>query len=114
MIPLALMLAPAWDFGVDGWLHARMATMRAIEEGFALARSARGGRLTISDATGKIVAETTSDSAPVASLVATVATSPRVTIYSRIGGDFGWGCVAGMAFAIAVAIFAKRQPAIAR
>jgi apolipoprotein N-acyltransferase len=109
---IGLMLAPAWDFGVDGWLHSRMATMRAIEEGFALARSARGGRLTVSDNTGAIVAETTSDSAPIATLVATVATGARVTIYSRIGGDFGWGCVAGMVFAVGVGVFARRVRAV--
>src|SRR5436309_6910844 len=35
-----LMLVPAWDFNVDGWLHSRMALMRAVENGFGLARSA--------------------------------------------------------------------------
>ena len=41
-----LMLVPAWDFNLDRWLHARMAVLRAVENGFALARSARNGLLT--------------------------------------------------------------------
>jgi apolipoprotein N-acyltransferase len=35
-----LLLVPAWDFNLDRWLHARMAVLRAVENGFALARSA--------------------------------------------------------------------------
>ena len=42
-----LMLVPAWDFNVDGWLHSRMALMRGVENGFAVARSARNGILTL-------------------------------------------------------------------
>jgi hypothetical protein len=26
-----LLLVPAWDFRVDGWLHSRMAIMRGVE-----------------------------------------------------------------------------------
>ena len=54
-----LLLVPAWDFNLDGWLHARMAVMRAVENGFALARSARNGLLTLSDNRGRIIAEAT-------------------------------------------------------
>ena len=52
-----LLLVPAWDFNLDGWLHARMALLRAVENGFALARSARNGLLTLSDNRGRILAE---------------------------------------------------------
>ena len=38
-----LLLVPAWDFNVDRWLHARMAMLRAVENGFALARAGRNG-----------------------------------------------------------------------
>ena len=53
-----LMLVPAWDFNLDRWLHSRMAVLRAVENGFALARSARNGLLTLSDNRGRILAET--------------------------------------------------------
>ncbi len=52
-----LLLVPAWDFNLDRWLHARMAVLRAVENGFALARSARNGLLTVSDNRGRILAE---------------------------------------------------------
>src|SRR5262249_17904511 len=54
---LDLLLVPAWDFNIDRWLHARMAVLRAVENGFALARSARNGLLTLSDNRGRILAE---------------------------------------------------------
>ncbi len=54
-----LLLVPAWDFNLDRWLHARMAVLRAVENGFALARSARNGLLTLSDNRGRIIAEAT-------------------------------------------------------
>src|SRR5438046_7494121 len=38
-----LLLVHAWDFNLNGWLHGRMAVLRAVENGFALARSARNG-----------------------------------------------------------------------
>jgi len=44
-----LLLVPASDFIVDGWLHSRMAIMRGVESGFAVARAAHAGRLTLSD-----------------------------------------------------------------
>ena len=52
-----LLLVPAWDFHFDRWLHARMAVLRAVENGFALARSARNGLPTLADNRGRIVAE---------------------------------------------------------
>ena len=52
-----LLLVPAWDFGLDRWLHSRMAMLRAVENGFALARSARYGLLTLSDNRGRLLAE---------------------------------------------------------
>jgi apolipoprotein N-acyltransferase len=56
-VPLAnLLLVPTWDFNLDRWLHARMAVLRAVENGFALARSARNGLFTLSDNRGRILA----------------------------------------------------------
>jgi apolipoprotein N-acyltransferase len=85
-----LMAVPAWDFVLDGWLHARMAVMRGVENGFAVARTAIEGRLTVSDAYGRVVAETTSDARPFAMLVAPVPAGPGPTIYTRTGDWFGW------------------------
>jgi apolipoprotein N-acyltransferase len=93
----SLMFVPAWDFKLDGRMHARMAVMRGIENGFALARAAATGRLTVSDAFGRIVAEAiTSEQGPV-TLIAEVGLISRRTIYSRIGDAFAWLMVAGAA-----------------
>ena len=46
---VGLMLAPAWDFRVDGIWHGHIAVMRAVEDGFSLVRAARNGLLTVAD-----------------------------------------------------------------
>ena len=89
---VGLLLAPAWDKGSDGWLHARMAIVRGVEYGFTLARSAREGRLLVSDDHGRVVAEAASDPRG-ALLVADVAPVARTTLYRAIGDSFAWLCV---------------------
>lgn len=90
-----LMFVPAWDFTLDGRMHARMAVMRGIENGFAMARAAAMGRLTVSDAFGRIIAETTTSNRGPALLIAEVGLTSTRTIYSRIGDVFAWLAVAG-------------------
>ena len=87
---VTLMLAPAWDFGKDGRLHAHMAVVRGVENGFALARAATDGRLTLSDRYGRIVAEavTRSDAATV--LTANIGLRSGGTFYARSGDVFAW------------------------
>ncbi len=90
-----LLLAPAWDFARDGWLHSRMAVVRGVESGVAVARVARNGRATISDASGRIVVE--ADTADGAAVDARVPLAATPTVYSRLGDWFGWCCVAATA-----------------
>lgn len=80
-----LMLVPAWDFVDDAWSHGHIAIMRAVEGGFSLVRAARGGFLTVADDRGRIVAETTSWSAPYATLVTSVPGGHEQTLYLRFG-----------------------------
>ena len=40
----------------DGWIHARMAVMRGVENGFAVVRSAFLGVEAVSDAQGRLLA----------------------------------------------------------
>lgn len=88
-----LLLVPALDVDRDGWLHSRMALVRGIETGTAVARSADHGRLTASDAHGRIVADATT---MVNTTATTVAVTPGVIItpYARFGDWFGWLCAA--------------------
>jgi apolipoprotein N-acyltransferase len=92
----AIAVAPGWDFGKDGWLHGRMAMLRAVEGGFTLVRSARGGIMSVSDRNGRVLAE--APSGPDAPLLVAQAPVPNVTptLYARFGDLFGWACLAGV------------------
>ena len=89
-----LMLVPAWDFNVDRWLHSRMAVLRAVENGFALARSARNGLLTLSNNRGRILAEAATVPDRFVSITGKVNVASEKTLYTRVGDWFAWLCVA--------------------
>jgi apolipoprotein N-acyltransferase len=105
---VALMVVPAWDFGADGFLHSRMAVMRGVESGFGIVRAAKRGNLTVSDNRGRILAETPSDAAPFATLVARVPTVHADTLYQHLGDWFAWLAMAGLALAIGQLL--RRRP----
>jgi apolipoprotein N-acyltransferase len=88
-----LLLVPAWDFNLDRWLHSRMAVLRAVENGFALARSARNGLLTLSDNRGRILAETATAPDRFVSVTGKVNVAREETFYTRTGDWFAWLCV---------------------
>lgn len=96
---VALMVVPAWDFTVDGWLHGRMAIMRGVEGGFSIARSAKKSILYATDDRGRVIAERDSGFVPFATVVAVVPVRHDATIYSRFGDWFAWlnlGLLAGL------------------
>jgi apolipoprotein N-acyltransferase len=88
-----LLLVPAWDFNLDRWLHARMAVLRAVENGFALARSARNGLLTLTDNRGRIVAETATAAGRFVSITGKVNVAREKAFYTQAGDWFAWLCV---------------------
>ena len=85
-----LLLVPAWDFVVDRSWHGHIAVMRGVENGYSVARSARGGFLTVSDDKGRIVAEKTSNSEPFSTLIARVSATHERTLYSLLGDWFAY------------------------
>ncbi|MGH8124499.1 MAG: nitrilase-related carbon-nitrogen hydrolase [Rhodanobacteraceae bacterium] len=97
-----LLLVPAWDFKIDGWLHSRMAIMRGVESGFAIARSARNGRLTLSDDRGRVIAEASSANQD-ARLLGTLRLHHTHTLCARWGNWFGWLDVAALAMLLILA-----------
>jgi apolipoprotein N-acyltransferase len=105
-----IMLAPSWDFGVDGWLHARMAMLRAVEGGFSLARNAREGRLTFSDAYGRVLSETFS-SASGAPFGTSRLPASVPTLYAVIGDVFGWGCLLAAVLLLGWTVVRRASPA---
>jgi apolipoprotein N-acyltransferase len=93
---VGLLLVPAWDFVADGWLHGRMAVMRGVECGFAIARVAKQGQLTVSDNRGRILGETSSVVGSFASLVVRAPVVNEKTVYVRCGDYFAWANVVGL------------------
>jgi apolipoprotein N-acyltransferase len=108
-----LMLAvPAWDFGADGWMHARVAMLRSIENGLPLARSARDGLLTLSDRNGRIIGLARSGDG-VTSLVGDLPIDRHAasTLYSRLGDLFGYLCLLlGGGIVAAAAVLRPTRP----
>ncbi|OOG38242.1 nitrilase-related carbon-nitrogen hydrolase [Rhodanobacter sp. C05] len=98
-----LLLAPAWDFSIDGWLHSRMAIMRGVESGFAIARAARSGRLTLSDDRGRVLAEASSEQHD-AELVGELPLRETHTLYARWGDWFAWLDLAGLIVLLGLAL----------
>jgi len=69
---LSAMPAPAGDFYVDAWMAARVAALRGVEGGNAVARAGREGYLNASDRHGRVLARKRSDDLPGTSVVAEV------------------------------------------
>jgi apolipoprotein N-acyltransferase len=93
---VGLLLVPAWDFTLDGWLHGRMAVMRGVESGFTIARAAKQGLLTVSDDRGRILAQSDAATVHFASLVAAAPVHHDDTLYTRWGDWFAWLDVAAV------------------
>jgi apolipoprotein N-acyltransferase len=90
-----LMLVPAWDWeGPNAVLHERMAFVRGVENGFAMARSAKTGFVTAHDAYGHTIASSSTFAKDPAIIVADVPLGPGSTLYSEFGEWFGWLCLA--------------------
>jgi apolipoprotein N-acyltransferase len=104
-----LLLVPAWDFNLDRWLHARMAALRAVENGFALARSARNGLLTLSDNRGRILAEAVTVPGRFVSISGNVSVAREETFYVRAGDWFAWLCVAVLVSLLAFQLLGRGE-----
>jgi apolipoprotein N-acyltransferase len=98
-----LLLVPASDFTVDGWLHSRMAIMRGVESGFAIARAAHSGRLTLSDDRGRVLVEASSEKHD-AELVGELPLRETHTLYTRWGDWFAWLDLAGLIVLLGLAL----------
>jgi len=109
-----LMLVPAWDFEIDDWLHGRMAVMRGVESGFAIARSAKQGFMTISDNRGRILFERRSDPSGTAHVIGTLKLYSGQTLYARFGDWFAWLNLAAFIALLAKLSLTVRRSSAAR
>jgi apolipoprotein N-acyltransferase len=105
-----MLLVPASDFTIDGWLHSRIAIMRGVENGFAVARAAHAGRLTLSDDRGRVVAEASSEARD-AELVGDLPLRDTHTFYARWGDWFAWLDLIALMAWLVLAFVPRKVPA---
>ncbi len=100
-------LAPANDWRAVRDTHARMARLRAVEQGFALVRPTKDGTTLITDATGRTVAALALDDNRTGLVFADLDPQRRGTLYAVIGDAFAWGCI--IAFICLCALAARSK-----
>jgi len=103
-----LFAVPAWDFDRDRWWHARLAIMRGVENGFAVARAANDGLLTLTDAYGRLLGVKASAEGGMVVMQGDLPRGPGVTLYARIGDAFAWISCALSVLLLGVAFFARK------
>lgn len=103
---VAIMIVPAWDFGEDGWMGARMTALRAVENGFSIARSTRDGLSGIYDQSGRPRTERLTGEG-MSIISGRIPADAKPTTYAAVGNVFGWICL-GLAAAIATWVATHR------
>jgi apolipoprotein N-acyltransferase len=105
-----LVLIPASDEDVDGWEHSRTALLRGVENGFSVAWSAARGTPMLSDAHGRVLADTRTGAQPFSVVTADVPLGSGSTPYARFGDWFAWLC--GLLALAGIVAAASREPAV--
>jgi apolipoprotein N-acyltransferase len=103
---LRLMMVPAWDSDIDAWIHARMAVLRGVENGFAVARAANHGLLSASDAYGRVIAQKVVGPDQIDWILSDLPLGPGLTLYTRIGNVFPWATL-GLTLLLSVGLWAE-------
>jgi len=85
-----LVLAPAWDLGHSGGMHALMTSTWATEFGIPVARAAREGSVSLVDTRGRTVADAPVTAGKTAVAVAELHLGAGPTFTVRAGEWFGW------------------------
>lgn len=103
-----LLLDPSNDWkAIDPW-HTRMASFRAIEEGFNLVRHTSQGLSAAFDYQGRQLASMDHYLTTDRVLVAQVPTQGTRTLYALLGDWFAWICLLGLAGVISMGIRSRR------
>lgn len=97
---VGLLLVPAWDWEGSERIHAQMAIVRGIENGYSIARSSKERLVTVSDRYGRTLAEQSTFDHKDATVVIDVPITPQITLYSKYGDWFGWLVVGGTIIAV--------------
>jgi apolipoprotein N-acyltransferase len=100
-----ILFVPAFDFRVDDWVHARIAIMRGIENGYSVARVGQWGLLSVSDASGRVLQTIKTDDQKTVVLLVQTPIGGQLTFYNRVGDWLGWLAIALGAICIFLGIF---------
>lgn len=104
-----ILLVPAWDWeGPNAVLHERMATVRGVENGYAIARAAKEGFVSAHCQYGHGFASSSTFERDPAMVVMDVPLGSGHTLYSRLGDWFGWFSVI-VALLIVIRFFLFRK-----
>ena len=101
-----IVISPAGDWPAIDPRHTEMASFRAIEDGFNLARQANQGLSAAYDYEGHPLAHMDQYQAQGLTMVAQVPTRGVRTLYSLLGNWFAWLCLAGLM----ALVWADRSP----
>ena len=104
-----LLFVPALDFNFDAWYHARSAIMRGIENGFAIARSAAHGYLSITDQMGRVIKLAPDFYQKNNVLIGKVTLYRLHTVYTAWGDWFAWLVFLLLLIAIARAFLCAKR-----
>jgi len=87
-----LLAIPAWDFGTDSTAQSHKAILRGVENGVAIARNARDGKLVLADALGRVIAQKRAgiDGFTVLAGDLPTGSDPGDTVYDNHGDLFVW------------------------
>jgi len=104
-----IMLDPAKDWRAIDPLHTRMASFRAIEQGFNLIRQTSQGRSAAYDYQGRLLASMDHFHTADYAMVSQIPTRGVRTIYSLLGDWFAWACIAALVMLTILAVW-RKQP----
>jgi apolipoprotein N-acyltransferase len=99
-----ILLIPANDWQPIHTMHARAATLRAVENGVALVRPTGNGLSIATDSLGQTLATADYFATDRLTMVSDVPTRGAATIYARIGDSFAYLCIAGLAGLVGLAL----------
>jgi apolipoprotein N-acyltransferase len=104
-----VLLVPSNDWREIDPYHTRMATYRAIENGYSLVRQTSHGLAMTVDYEGQVLASTDFYTTDPQVMVAAVPKQGVHTFYATIGDLFAWLCMLGLLGLIGVIVVRQRQ-----
>lgn len=99
-----ILIAPSNDWPEVRATHARMAIMRAVEQGLNMVRPTKDGFSLVTDSMGRTIARQDTIRPGEHVLVADVPVSGVRTVYSVIGDGFSWLCIVVFGGALGLSI----------